>query len=529
MTSTSVEGTGTAPTVPVPDAPEPERSRLVRPGPLYLTVLVIATCGLVYELVAGTVASYLLGDSVTQFSLVIGVYLTSMGLGAWLTKFVGTGVARRFVEAEISVALVGGLSAPLLFLAFSSPRWFSPVFYGVVVAVGTLVGLEIPLMLRLLRSSVAFKDLVAQVLTFDYLGALAASVLFPLLLVPRLGLVRTSILFGLLNAAVACASISLFRDRLGPSAGLLARAGFVTLVLLGAFVSADRLTNLAEETQYADEVVFAKSTPYQRVVVTRNRAGFQLFLNGHLQFSSVDEYRYHEALVHPAFAAAPRARRVLVLGGGDGLAVREILKHPSVEEVVLVDLDSAVTDLARTVPLFRDLNRGSLLSPKVRVVNEDAYVWLQRDARETGIFDVALVDFPDPNSFAVGKLYTVRFYSLLASRLDPDGVFSVQSTSPLFARTSFWIIERSIAAAGLVTRPYHAAVPSFGEWGFVLAAKRPFPQPSHVIGGLRFLTDAALPSLFTFGADTDRVPAPENRLNSQALVHAYEREWKKFE
>jgi spermidine synthase len=499
----------------------------LRPGPVYLTVLVIASCGLVYELVAGALASYLLGDSVTQFSLVIGVYLTSLGLGAFLSRFVVRGVARRFVEAEIGVALLGGLSAPLLFFAFSSPRWFSPVFYGVVVGIGTLVGLEIPLLMRLLKDTVVFRDLVSQVLTFDYLGSLAASILFPLVLLPRLGLTRTSVLFGLLNAAVAFWSIRLFRDRVGPPAGLFARAGIVTAILLAAFVVADRLTAVAEENQYSDEIVVARTTPYQRIVVTRNRAGFQLFLNGHLQFSSVDEYRYHEALVHPAFAAVPHARRVAVLGGGDGLAVREILKHEEVESVTLVDLDPAMTVLATTHPLFLALNGGSLNSPKVRVVNEDAMIWI---ANEPDLFDVVLVDFPDPTSYAVGKLYTSRFYSLVKRKLDPEGVVCVQSTSPLFARRSFWIVDATLRAAGFETRPYHIAVPSFGDWGFVLASGKAPDASGPLPGGLRALSQELLPSLFLFGPDVSRIAdVPVNRLNDQVLVRTYEGEWKKFD
>jgi spermidine synthase len=498
----------------------------VRPGPVYLTVLVIATCGLVYELVAGALASYLLGDTVTQFSLVIGIYLTAMGAGAWLSKFIERGVARRFIEAEIAVAFLGGFSAPILSFAFLSPRWFHPIFYGLVFAIGTLVGLEIPLLLRLLRRSVAFKDLVAQVLTFDYLGALAASILFPLVFVPHLGLFRTSLLFGLLNAVVAFTSIRLFRDEIGPPGGLVAKAAVVTVLLLGGFVSADRLSDLSEEQLYADEVLFAKSSAYQRVVLTKNRAGFQLFLNGHLQFSSVDEYRYHEALVHPAFALVPSARRIAVLGGGDGLAVREILRHPSVESVTLVDLDPMVTRLARENPLFTRLNGGSLLSPKVTVVNDDAMSWLEKG---TDLFDLVFVDFPDPNSFAVGKLYTKRFYGLLKRRLSPDGAFAVQSTSPLFARKSFWIIDRTIAAAGFATRAYHAAVPSFGEWGFVLAAPKPFDLPSRLIPNLRYLSDETLPALFSFGPDMARWEAPVNRLHDQVLVRTYESEWRKFE
>ncbi len=498
----------------------------VRPGPVYLTALVIASCGLVYELVAGTLASYLLGDSVTQFSLVIGLYLTAMGGGAFLTRFVTRNVARRFVEAEIGVALLGGLSAPALFFAFASPRWFSPAFFGVVVLVGVLVGLEIPLMMRLLKDAVVFKDLVAQVLTFDYLGSLAASVLFPLILVPRLGLVRTSVLFGLLNAAVAFWTIHLFRGRIGPPAGLLARAGLVTAVLLVAFVSADRLTTMAEETQYADEVIVAKSSPYQRIVVTRNRAGFQLFLNGHLQFSSVDEYRYHEALVHPAFGVVPDAARIAVLGGGDGLAVREILKHPSVTSVTLVDLDPAVTALARTHPLFTRQNGGSLSDPRVRVINDDAMVWLEKSS---DLFDIIFADFPDPNSYSVGKLYTTRFYALAKRRLDPRGAMAVQSTSPLFARTSFWIVANTIEAAGFHVRPYQMTVPSFGVWGYVLASPSPFDPPKSVPKGLRALSSETLASLFFFGPDIARVDAPVNRLNDQVLVRTYESEWKKFD
>ena len=498
-----------------------------RPGPVYLTVLVIATCGLVYELVAGTLASYLLGDSVTQFSLVIGVYLTSLGLGAWLSRLVVKGLARKFVEIEIAVAFVGGFAAPILYWAFSLGRWFQPVFFSVVVIVGTLVGLEIPLMLRILKDAVAFKELVAQVLTFDYLGALVASLAFPLVLLPRLGLVRTCLLFGLLNVAVAFASIHLFRDRLGPPGSLLIKAALVTALLLAGFAGADRLTTLAEEQLYADPVVLARTTPYQRIVVTQNRAGFQLFLNGHLQFSSVDEYRYHEALVHPAMALVPHARRVAVLGGGDGLAVREVLKHPGVASITLVDLDPAVTDLARRNPLFVKLNGGSLLSPKVTVVNDDAMTWLE-EAKD--LFDVMLIDFPDPGTFAVGKLYTSRFYALAARRLDPEGALAVQSTSPLFARRSFWIIERTIAAAGFTTRPYHTSVPSFGEWGFVLARRVPFEVPAVLPAGLRSLASGQLQTLFTFSPDMQSPPdVPINRLNDQVLVHTYEREWKRFD
>src|ERR1051325_5151104 len=302
---------------------------------IFLNVLVIATCGLVYELLAGTLASYVLGDSVTQFSLIIGIYLSALGVGAWLSGFIDTGLARRFIEVEIAVALLGGFSAPLLFLSFARLSYFQIVLYSVVFGVGALVGLELPLLMRILKDSLDFKDLVSRVLTFDYVGALVASLLFPLFLVPKLGLVRTSLAFGMLNALVGLWATWLLEPIIkGKTLGLRLRAVAVIVLLLIGFIKADTLTKLAEEDLFADDIIYTKTTPYQRIVITRGRAGFQLFLNGHLQFSSADEYRYHEALVHrAAMAMGGKPRRVLVMGGGDGLALREILRHPTVESV----------------------------------------------------------------------------------------------------------------------------------------------------------------------------------------------------
>jgi spermidine synthase len=262
-------------------------------------------------------------------------------------------------------------------------------------------------------------------------------------------------------------------------------------------------------------------------VLTQGRNSVQLFLNGNLQFSSSDEYRYHEALTHPAFSVAPRHARVLVLGGGDGLAVREVFRHEDVREVTLVDLDEGVTRMARTVPSIRALNRGSLDDPRVTLVHDDAMIWL--DERTGEPFDVVIVDFPDPNNFSLGKLYTRRFYALLARAMHDDTAVVVQSTSPLYARRSFWCIERTMAAAGLHTAPYHVTVPSFGEWGFVLAMKRPFDHPTLVgVPGLAYLTDEELERLFVFPRDMEALPVEENRLNDQMLVRYYEEEWARW-
>ena len=490
---------------------------------LLFSVFVIASCGLAYELIAGALSSYLLGDSVMQFSTVIGTYLFAMGIGSWLSRYVERDLIARFVQVELMVGVLGGFSAAALFFVFA---WFAAPFklalYLVVTGIGVLVGLEIPLIMRILKRDLSLKDLVSQVLTFDYLGALVVSILFPLVLVPHLGLIRSGLLFGLLNVLVALWALWLFRTQLFGVAWLKTQAIVSCVVLAIGFAAAGQLTSLAEAQLYADEIVYAETSPYQRLVVTRWKDDLRLFLNNNLQFSSRDEYRYHEALVHPGLATLPNARRVLVLGGGDGLALREILKYPQIEAVTLVDLDPAMTRLFATAAALRRLNADALRSPKVRVVNEDALLWLENN---DDTFDFVVVDFPDPSNFALGKLYSAAFYRLLERHLGAGALAVIQSTSPLYARQSFWCIVSTLEAVGFVATPYHALVPSFGEWGFVLAGRRAYRPPAGYAVATRFLTPETIPALFQFPKDMARVAAEVNRLNNQVLVRYFETEW----
>jgi spermidine synthase len=500
---------------------------------LLASVFIVAACGLVYELAAGTLSSWLLGDSILQFSTVIGTYLFAMGLGSWLSRYLERQLIAHFLRIELLVGLVGGLMPTALFaLQSAAAASFRVALYALVLAVGVLVGLEIPLVLRILRRELrgagsgrgGLGALVSQVLTFDYLGALAVSIAFPLVLVPQLGLIRTGAFFGLMNAAVALWALWLFRGRLRHLAAHALACALVVAALIAAVVGADRVTTWAEDRFYADHVLYAESSPYQRVVVTASRAGVRLFLNGNLQFHSRDEYRYHEALVHPAMAAQGAPRRVLILGGGDGMAAREALRYPTVERITLVELDPHMTTLFSTEPLLRELNADSLRSKKLEVVNADAFGWL--DAHDS-VYDVIVVDFPDPTNFALGKLYTTSFYRLVDQHLAAGGYAVVQTTSPLIARKSFWTVVTTLEAVGLTATPYHAHVPSFGEWGYVLASHRPWRAPTVLPPGLRFLTPAGLPALFEFPPDMARVPTEVNRLSNQVLVQTFEDEWGK--
>lgn len=494
---------------------------------LILSVFVVASCGLAYELIAGALTSYLLGDSVLQFSSIIGCYLFAMGVGSHLSKYVPEeDTLARFVQIELLVGLLGGVSATVLFVVFA---WlaapFRGVLYALVFAIGVLVGMEIPLVMRVLhRHRAEFRELVSRVLTFDYLGALAVSLLFPLVLAPRLGLSRTALLFGLLNAGIALWTLKVYRAEIAKPRPLVLRGWIVVAMLAGGFALSDRITQWTEHGLFGDQIVHAETTPYQRIVVTRWKDDIRLYLNGNLQFSSRDEHRYHEALVHPALQSLPWARSVLVLGGGDGLAVREILRHKGVAAITLVDLDPAMTRLFSTSGPLVALNEGSLSDPRVQVVSADAGSWLEANDRT---FDLVVVDLPDPSNFALGKLYSVPMFRLLAKQVAENGLVVVQSTSPYHAPHAFWTIDATLREVGLRTWPYHAYVPSFGEWGFIVAGRRDgFTPPGAYSVPTRFLDADVTAAMFRFPPDMPRLAMEPNRLNTQSLVHRFEEDWR---
>lgn len=488
------------------------------------SVFVVATCGLIYELVASTAASYLLGDSVTQFSTVIGTYLFAMGIGSYCSKYFSNNLLKVFISVELLIGLAGGLSSTLLFLGFNFIASFRFFLYLVVFVIGSLVGLEIPLMLRILKDKFTFNELVARIFSFDYVGALLASLLFPLVLVPFLGLLKTSYLFGIFNAAVAF-FLTNYLDA-APRYKALMRGSsiFVGIILVVCFAFSESILNWSESLAYQEKIIIARSSKYQRIVVTRNSDDIRLYLNNNLQFSSRDEYRYHESLVYPALLKYPNPASVLVLGGGDGLALRELLKNESVKRITLVDLDEEMIKLFKTNPLLNSLNKNALSNPRVKVVNADAFTWLRTN---TETFDLAIVDFPDPSNYSVGKLYTTAFYKELYEALAENGCAVVQSTSPFFACKSFWCINNTLQHSGFYTTPYHSYVPSFGEWGYILCEKHIGKERAPQFS-TRFFSQNTWQSMQHFPGDMLANVTEVNKLNNQSLVHLFENEWAKY-
>jgi len=497
--------------------------------PLLFTVFIIAICGIIYELIVGAISSYLLGNSVKQYSITIGLFMSAMGIGSHLSKRFQEKLFDCFVTIELLLGLFGGFSAIILFAAYGYTKVYTVIMYMIIIIIGTLVGLEIPILTRIIEESKKnIRLTIANVLSFDYVGALLGSLAFPLLLLPYLGEIRTSFLVGFINISVAILVIYKYKSYIHYYKFIRAIAFVFAILIIVGFISGDITGRMIEDRFYRDKVIYRQQTKYQKMVLTKHRDDLRLFLDGNIQFSSMDEYRYHEALVHPAMALAEKKDSVLVLGGGDGLAVREILKYEDTDKITLVDLDPHITTFSSTNPLITDLNDNALTHEKVTIVNEDAYKYVENSKE---LFDVILVDLPDPNNESINKLYTNLFYRLLYNHLSEGGMVAIQSTSPYYANKAYWSIRRTVESEFDYTSGYHLHVPSFGDWGFTMASNKEFSIDNLAINvETKYLNDQVAKSMFFFGEDElknkDRVEI--NSLTNTVLIRYYEEAWNSY-
>ncbi len=497
---------------------------------LLVSVLIISICALTYELIIATLSSYLLGDSITQFSFTIGFFLCAMGIGALISRRIETAEVRWFIVVEILTGIFGGISAALLYAVFTlgEETYYTIAMIGVTLAVGICIGLEIPLLTRIVAHRADLGKALADILSLDYLGALVGSLAFPIVLLPLLGVTQTAFVMGLLNILVAGLCLNLFRTRLKPiwvRRFTIGWAAALALMIVGTIFSSD-FVRAFEQQLYSDVIIYRHQTTYQRIVMTRNNEDVRLFLDGNLQLSSRDEYRYHEVLVHPVMSAARSHETVLVLGGGDGAVARELLKYPDVQKIIIVDLDPEVTHLAQTNPILRKINNGSLDDPRVTIINTDAYRYLEESSE---VYPVIIIDLPDPNNESLSRLYSREFYRLVHQHISPDGAFVTQATSPYFVREAFWTIANTIEASDFHMLPLRTYVPSFGEWGFVIGTPlRPVELQVDESLSLRYLTPEVLQTALVFDPDIAYVNTAINTLDNPALVHSYEQGWRQW-
>lgn len=492
---------------------------------LMFTTLIISGCSICYELIISAVSSYLVGDSVLQFSITIGLYMSAMGLGSYLSKFLKKDLFNKFVIVEIGVGIIGGASSLILFLSNLYIAAYPLVMYIEIIIIGTFVGVEIPLLTRIIENDEDnLRVTLSSIFSFDYIGGLIGSIAFPLILLPQLGYFATAFLTGSMNIFAAMLIVFKYSNRIKNVYNYKVAVVLLFIIMLFGAVFSENISNYIENGLYRDRVIFSKHTQYQHIVMTKHKDDLRLFIDGNVQFSSMDEYRYHEALVHIPMAKAEKKDKVLVLGGGDGLAVRELLKYEDTR-ITLVDLDKEIVELSKTNAQIAKLNANSLSNKRVNIVIGDGYSFLEKNKEK---FDVIIVDFPDPNNETLNKLYTNVFYRLCSNSLTDDGIMAVQSTSPYYATKAFWCINKTIESEGFFVKPYHLQVPAFGDWGFNLASKKEIDNNFILNVDTKFLNETNVEALFLFGKDEIDKKIEINKLSKPCLLQYYieaEKNW----
>lgn len=493
---------------------------------LMLTTLIISGCSICYELIISAVSSYLVGDSTLQYSITIGLYMSAMGLGSFLSKYMKKNLFNWFVIIEIGVGVIGGISSLILFLSNLYLDTYQIVMYIEIIIIGTFVGVEIPLLTRIIESDAEnLRITLSSIFSFDYIGGLIGSIAFPLLLLPQLGYFATAFLTGCMNIFASMLIIYKYSNRIRHVTRFKILTGILFVCMFVGMLFSENISSFIEGGLYRDNVILSEHTQYQHIVMTKHKDDLRLFIDGNVQFCSLDEYRYHEALVHIPMSKAKNKDRVLVLGGGDGLAVRELLKYENTQ-ITLVDLDEEMTRLCSSDPNITSLNENSLKNDRVSIVNQDAYQFLEQN-RE--LYDVIIVDLPDPNNDSLNKLYSNIFYRLCGNSLTEDGIVTVQSTSPYYATKAFWCIHETLKSEGFYVKPYHLQVPSFGDWGFNMASKKELDDTYPITVDTRYLTADNIDSLFEFGKDEVVTSNPGiNSLSKPILIQYYseaEKNW----
>ncbi len=543
---------------------------------LYVSMFTMGSCGIAYEYTLSKIASDLLGNSARQWALVIGIMMLFMGLGADFQKrFRDKNLFTWFISLEGLLGLLGGFGPLILLNAFSwAPTHYALIQYFLVAVIGGLIGLEIPILTRINENfSKELRVNLGGVLKMDYLGSFMGSLLWIFALPFFFSITQTAIVLGLANLVVAGGALLYFRKRI-PSAAWLALGLVISCgALIWAGSQSKKWTLSAEQRLYKDLIILSETTQYQHITVTESHSGtIKCFINNHLQFSSADEFIYHENLVHPAMSVAPRRKNILILGGGDGLALREVLKYSDVEKVILCDLDPGITRLASAHPAFVRMNGNSLQDARVTVLKNQVLKAVNKAESEEspvivaskrpmeyfaeaevarvqlihldaarfveqfeGTFDVIIADFPDPNSRELAKLYSRGFYELIHDKLNREGVFVQQSTSPFYAREAFVCIGSTMQSAGLQAVPYHDNVPSFGEWGWWIAKKTEpnrdlfteLAQMGNIDVPTRYLSSRLIRSNLEFGKGwLDSEGIEVNTLTSDSVYQYYLEGWK---
>ena len=531
--------------------------------------------GLVSEYLLATITTYILGNSIEQFSLVIASMMLMMGVSGFVqSKMTDRNLLQKFITVEVLMALLGGFAPLAIYASYGYlEHYFTIVHYGFVLSIGFLIGFEIPLVMRIIeKQNIPLKTNLTIVYAMDYVGAFVGALIWVNYLLKNFPLSEISFIVAGFNFIVAAITIVYFLyvkviDR--PVMQLLVLLLTAVALLFGWANNRD-FSALLEQKFYDDPIVYKKTTRYQHLVMTHNSKidDTRLYINGNTQFSSLDEERYHDFLVHPVMTIAPSINHVLVLGGGDGLALREIIKYAEIESVTLVDLDPEMINIATNNQILTGLNNHSFQHAKVNVAAINTYIagskqaiYMREAGHKTGepewvasvdVFnidadqflkkqpkqkwDAVVIDLPDPSSIELSKLYSKQFYQSLRRYLTADAYVAIQSTSPYHAKEAYLSIGETLKAAGFRVLPYRQNIPSFGDWGYYLAwigarSSEAVKLQLSSLTGFKVETDFITPELlaasFAFGkgelvADT---PCVNTLMQPCLLTHYLDRSW----
>lgn len=497
---------------------------------LKIAIFATGLSGIVAEYILSTLATYFLGDSVVQWTLIISVMLFAMGLGSRLSRYLETDLVIKFITIEFLLSLFVAFSPLLAYTASAFTVYTGMIIYTLAIIIGLMIGMEIPLVIRLNSELQELKVNVSSVIENDYYGSLIGGIFFVFVGLPILGITYTPFVLGLINFSVAVVLVIMIRGAIADKMAKITLAGSAVLIILIAGIfAAQPIIFFGEQAKYKDKIIYEEQSKYQKIVLTEWKDNYWFYLNGNLQLSTLDEFMYHEPLVHPIMNLVKNPTDILILGGGDGNAAREILKYQSVKKITLVDLDPAVTNLAKSNEIFLNMNKGSLLDPKVEIINTDGYNFIE-DTK--GFYDVIIVDLPDPRSVELGRLYSHEFYLKCSKILRPHGAIITQAGSPYYASKAFLCIEKTLKSAGFSTLKMHNQILTMGEWGWVLGSKS-IPQENLADAArslhfdqieLNWLNNEAMYLITSFGKDIFNIhfdSVKVNKIHNPVLYRYY--------
>ncbi len=436
---------------------------------LKLAIFATGISGFTSEFILSTLASYFIGDTIVQWTVVLSIMLFAMGVGSRLSRLVVDKLLVAFIGIEFILSLLISFSPLLVYYFASATNFIHILIYGLALLIGVCIGFEIPLATRLNEKHESLDRNISNIMSWDYIGSLIGGLSFAFFGLPYLGITTTAFVFGTLNFVVAVLLYWNYKEYYPDLKKWIGSVSLLIIVVLGlGFSFSGEVVLFGEQSRYKDKIVYSEQTRYQKIVITQWKEHFWLFINGNQQLSTFDEFLYHEPMVHPVMALTPEHKEVLIIGGGDGFNVKELLKYQDVERITLVDLDPAMTRVGKDFTGLVQYNDSSLFNSKVEILNQDGFMYMEQCER---YFDLIIVDLPDAKSVDLNKLYTQEFYQMAYRLLRPNGQMITQAGSPYYATRAFKCIDETMNAAGFNTLPMHNQVLTLGEWGWVVGSK----------------------------------------------------------